>query len=1042
MTRVVALLAVAALGAATPLGAQQVTARVGGEPTSVGYGTTFTVPITVDMSASGGQLLGSYTARFTWNPSVLALFTFTCCGQTDSTLQGNFPPPAVNTDSVYAGIFKFSAVSPTGAGGLVTIAQLRLYNYDTIPTPLQLSFSEMSAAGTFTSLLPILTVQNATFCNARGRWGDLDRDGRSNSRDALFVLSQVVGLAVNPLVADTSLADVDADARSTSRDALVILSYAVGIPIPGHRVLLPAANSCGTGSARQLAVSPSAIDLAVGQEFRFVVQATDSAGRAVSAPPATWRSSDNTIAAVGTDGVVTPRGAGTATITAEVAPGVTATATVTVLARRPNWIVDIAATGRPVQNGSATYPYAHPLQAFPWVAEGDTIRVATGTYYWDTSGDVGVGVVLLGGTPGDTTTRPIFRDPGTFSTGMRLAGGQRTVIRNVVFQNFSEAIDLEGVLGLAVEDTKFLYTGSASGDAIYHCGASMDTVRIDRTEFIGDPQYRFGDAVYVSGCSPIAVRVMLFRDSRIQHMSDALYMYGVDSLVVLRSRITDNDGYGIYMSQEYSETPALYVAHSRVERNRYFEIRGDYMRRVVIDTSVIRADTAEALNLGGDFNSRQARIYLHGDSIYDDEAFYNWLTVDYADSLVMEDLVLRAPDDTSFATGGTVDADVAIVRRSRFLNLGGSGSPVFQFSSRWLLADSVTMTGCAVSGCDNAYGFQATPGGGAQPRAQILRSSFSGIYVPIQASGSGLVLEVRNVTVDSAYQGVYAYNLDSALVAQSTFTRITSGGVVLSATTGARGPSLIAGNNITCVPPVTGVIMPTGIDVSNSGAVAQQDTVTGCRTGIQWNSTTPASRVRLNALRQNRHGVVLSHFDTTVMRVDSNGISGSDTAAVFVNAGAGRASLTHNRIENNPGDGFYLGFTGSVHQAHDNAFVNNAGFAVQAASDSVDASANWWGAASAPLGSPPNGVSGRVNTTGFLTSAPPNLPSLAPPAMRPPAGSGAPAPAPAAAPSARPTGRDPEAIARERAASREAERRARDERRAAHEARRQRPRAP
>jgi len=82
--------------------------------------------------------------------------------------------------------------------------------------------------------------------------GDIDRDGASNSRDALLVLSKVVELPVDtiidtvstsPLVVDTlhfdsGLGDVNADGAVTSVDALIILSTAVGIPIPGQRVML------------------------------------------------------------------------------------------------------------------------------------------------------------------------------------------------------------------------------------------------------------------------------------------------------------------------------------------------------------------------------------------------------------------------------------------------------------------------------------------------------------------------------------------------------------------------------------------------------------------------------------------------------------------------------------------------------------------------------------------------------------------------------------------------------------------------------------
>lgn len=974
------LLACAALGAAGALAAQTVTARVGGELTAPPY-SYVSIPVTVDMSASGGQLLGSYTARLTWNPS-LFFYYGSGGGAADSSAQGNFGLPYINADSAYyGGILKFSGVSPNGAGGLVTIANLRFYAYpDTVGNPIALSFSEMSAAGTFTSLLPILTVQNATFCGARGRWGDLDRDGQSNSRDALFVLSKVVGLPVDTLIADTSVADVDADGRTTSRDALVILSYTVGLPITGQRVLLPVASAaCATGSARQVAVLPNAIDLVVGQTYRLVAQSTDSAGRVVAAQPAGWRSSDFSVAGVEADGTVTPRAVGTATITAEIGPGVTASATVTVIARRPNWYVDVAATGRPVQNGSQTLPYEHPLNAFPWVSEGDTVRVAPGTYYWDNDGDLYVGIVIQGGTPGDTTTRPVFRDAANNYYALNLSGGQRTVVRNVVLQNFYEGIDLDGVRNLAVEDVKFLNTSSSYGYGIYHCGADMDTVRIDRSAFIGNPQYPYGEAVYVSGCSQLAVRTMLFRDSRVQYMSDALIMYGVDSLVVLRSQILDNDGYGISMSQEYNETPALYMAHSRLERNRYYELDLDYMRRIVIDTSVIRADSADAMYLSGNYYGTGAHIYLHGDSIYHEANYYDWLRTYDTDSLVIEDVVVRAPDDTSTYVSSYINSDVAVVRRSKFLNLGGSYT-VFDFTGRRLLADSVTMTGCAMAACDGAYGFRFS-GSGTQPQAQILRSSFSQMYSAVYAYGygTGSVLEARNLAVDSIYDAIYAQYMDSVDVSGNTITRAAYTPVQVWYGTLARGPSRIAGNNISCS--AGSSFTPSGVIVRYSRAVVEQDTVTGCFRGIETNYVYSGTRMRHNTLRNNPYGVTLWQFDTTLIRVDSNGVSGSDTAAVYVYYAT--ASLTHNRIENNTGDGLYVySSQGVVTQAHDNAFVNNTGYAVNAFSDSVDASANWWdppGTGAGPGLSPPNGATGRVGTSSPLAAAPSNLPGLAPP---------------------------------------------------------------
>jgi hypothetical protein len=388
---------------------------------------------------------------------------------------------------------------------------------------------------------------------------------------------------------------------------------------------------------------------------------------------------------------------------------------------------------------------------------------------------------------------------------------------------------------------------------------------------------------------------------------------------------------------------------------------------------VIRADSGNALYIRGEYNGNQAKIYLHSDSIYHEANFYDWLNAYYTDSLVIEDIVVRAPDDTSTYVDSYIDADVAIVRRSKFLNLGGSYT-AFDFTGRRLLADSVTMTGCAVAGCDGAYGFYFS-GSGAQPQAQILRSSFTQLFRPLYAYGSGSVLEVRNVTIDSAYTGVYAYSVDSVDVRSNVITRAVNAGVDFEFGAGARGPSRIAGNSITCT---TRSALQAGVFVYTASAVVEQDTVTGCRVGIgSANAVQSGTRIRLNTLRTNSYAVALQQYDTTLIRVDSNGVSGSDTAAVYVYYA--KTSLTHNRIENNAGDGLYVYYSqGFVTQARDNAFVNNTGYAVIALSDSVDASANYWGGG-APGTGPPNGVSGHINFSGFLTVPPPNLPGLAPP---------------------------------------------------------------
>ncbi len=64
-------------------------------------------------------------------------------------------------------------------------------------------------------------------CHASQMWGDVDGNGRVDSRDALITLSAAVGLPVTGF--DLAQGDVDGDGLANSRDALMMLSYAIGI---------------------------------------------------------------------------------------------------------------------------------------------------------------------------------------------------------------------------------------------------------------------------------------------------------------------------------------------------------------------------------------------------------------------------------------------------------------------------------------------------------------------------------------------------------------------------------------------------------------------------------------------------------------------------------------------------------------------------------------------------------------------------------------------------------------------------------------------
>jgi hypothetical protein len=1004
MRRALAL-ALLGLGVGAGAAAQTVTARLGGELTAVRYGTVI-VPVAVDMSASGGERLGSYTARLAWNPAVLQPCFDQYCGAYN--LAGNFPLPQFNTDSAVNGVVRFTAISPAGVGGLVTIGQIPFQVLDTVASPLDLSFSEMSAAGTFVNLLPTLTVSSGTFCPARGRWGDLDGDDHANSRDALLTLSAVVGLPVDTIY-DTGLADVNADGQIQSVDALIILSYAVGLDIPGQRVLLLAPTSCGTGSARTLSVFPAAAQLVPNQALPLLLQARDSAGRQVTVSDAVWRSSDYGVATVDGAGVVTPRAPGTATITGEVGPGVRASATVTVIARRPNWIVDSRATGAAVQLGNATFPMDHPVRAFAFVTEGDTIRVASGTYDFTNrsgQGDVApiqpgaarsatfnfdddvpldVGVVIVGGTPGDTTTRPVFRAEQYYAVrGLWLRGGAKTTVRNVVFRNLDPAIELDGVRNFALEDSRIDVADGSYGDGIYSCtSTSMDTVRVDRSVLVGDSSSR---AVYFGGCSSdAAARLLLIRDSKLLQWGDGVYEFDVDSTVVLNSEISDNDGYGILTRWSNSANPSLYVAHSRIERNYYTAIYGYQTRRVVVDTSVIRSGTSDdAISVSGGCGEcggdTMLQVYLRGDSIYVNGDDYNWLYAANTDSTIIAGTVVRFPDSASFYAYGNIYGRVGRVTSSQFLNVG-SGVDLFYFNGRDFFADTVTMTGCTepVSGCDEGYGFELYSNSGVLD-ARVRNSTFTNIGYPLYAGGgSGGIHEATNLVMDSVRYGIQIGG-DSIIVRNNTITRVWTLGISTGGFAGLRGASTIANNTITCiVPPDESSPVAIRLFSQHAFNVDSNLVETNCGYGVSISGVRNGTTLRGNTLRAGGNfGVFVNQFDSSLITLDRNAISGGFAAVQIAN---GRVAMAHNNVGNGNYYGIYIPFaTGYTQIVSDsNAFVGNNNYSIYAPFDVVDATNNWWGDPAGPGGGIADSVSGAgITTVPFLAAAPAGLPAFAP----------------------------------------------------------------
>ncbi|MDH5804930.1 MAG: Ig-like domain-containing protein [Gemmatimonadota bacterium] len=130
------------------------TTSVGGRTFGSGtVGVDVVVDVAVDMALAGSELLGSYNATLTWDPAVL---TFA------AVEVGDFALPEINTADVATGSLRFAQINANGLGGSVVIVRVRFAAAATGSTVPAAAFAEMSAAQTFTNLLPKVTVTNAT----------------------------------------------------------------------------------------------------------------------------------------------------------------------------------------------------------------------------------------------------------------------------------------------------------------------------------------------------------------------------------------------------------------------------------------------------------------------------------------------------------------------------------------------------------------------------------------------------------------------------------------------------------------------------------------------------------------------------------------------------------------------------------------------------------------------------------------------------------------------------------------------------------------
>ena len=192
-------------------------------------GEMVNVPIVIDMTwmKSPDEKLGSFTGTLDWNSSLLTYVSHS------GPLAG-----FSGLVNVSPGYITFNGANPTGVGGKVTvlIVTFDVIGEDSSTGVIDLDFSAMAAAETFTDLLPYLRITDCGYHIERcGLCGDLNDDGLCNSTDANIILTYDVGLPIPVDFLDrinAGCGDINDDGLTNSTDANIILTYDAGIPVP------------------------------------------------------------------------------------------------------------------------------------------------------------------------------------------------------------------------------------------------------------------------------------------------------------------------------------------------------------------------------------------------------------------------------------------------------------------------------------------------------------------------------------------------------------------------------------------------------------------------------------------------------------------------------------------------------------------------------------------------------------------------------------------------------------------------------------------
>jgi uncharacterized protein YjdB len=132
-----------------PTGTAVVSAQFGAREFAVARaGDTVVAQVVADLRAVPGELLGSYDIQLNWNAADLTYVRSGAVG-------GGFAAPTINDTQAGGGVLRFGSADPNGSASPVALIQITFVAKTAGTTSqLQLTPSDLSAAKTFTNLLP------------------------------------------------------------------------------------------------------------------------------------------------------------------------------------------------------------------------------------------------------------------------------------------------------------------------------------------------------------------------------------------------------------------------------------------------------------------------------------------------------------------------------------------------------------------------------------------------------------------------------------------------------------------------------------------------------------------------------------------------------------------------------------------------------------------------------------------------------------------------------------------------------------------------